>query len=111
MDWTVSSSAKPPPVAWRQRVVGALAALSCILAACSSKDDTAKLLNPDPPDKMFAAADGYLSKGQYEAAAHKFEDLDRDHPYSPEARRAIVLAAYAYYKAGKYPEAIATARR
>ena len=41
----------------------------------------------------------------------KFEDLDRDHPYSPEARRAIVMAAYAYYKAGKYPEAIASAQR
>ena len=38
-------------------------------------------------------------------AAKKFEDLDRDHPYAPEARRAIVMAAYAYYKAGKYPEA------
>src|SRR4029453_6371910 len=32
-------------------------------------------------------------------------------PYSPEARRAIVMAAYAYYKAGKYQEAIASAQR
>ena len=47
----------------------------------------------------------------YTNAAKKFEDLDRDHPYAPEARRAIVMAAFAYYKAGKYPEAIASAKR
>ena len=51
------------------------------------------------------------SRGNFEDAAKKFEDLDRDHPYSPEARRAIVMAAYAYYKAGKLPEAIASAER
>ena len=52
-----------------------------------------------------------MNNGSYNDAAKKFEDLDRDHPYAPEARRAIVMAAYAYYKAGKYPEAIASAKR
>ena len=51
-------------------------------------------------------AEALLNNGRTRTAAKKFEDLDRDHPYSPEARRAIVMAAYAYYKAGKYPEAI-----
>jgi outer membrane protein assembly factor BamD len=94
------------------RVVGLMAVgLMLVLAGCSSKTDAAKMLNPDPPDKQFAAADALLSKGRWEAAAQKFEDVDRDHPYSPEARRAIVLSAFAYYKASKYPEAIANARR
>jgi outer membrane protein assembly factor BamD len=52
-----------------------------------------------------------MNNGSYTDAAKKFEDLDRDHPYAPEARRAMVMAAYAYYKAGKYPEAVASARR
>ena len=60
---------------------------------------------------MFADADALMSKGNFEDAAKKFEDVDREHPYSPEARRAIVMAAYAYYKAGKLPEAIASAER
>jgi outer membrane protein assembly factor BamD len=90
--------------------------LSCLLAGgllvgCASSIDSAKVLNPDPPDKMYARADALLNGGNYSEAARKFEDLDRDHPYSPEARRAIVMAAYAYYKAGKYPEAVASARR
>ncbi len=68
-------------------------------------------LNPDPPGKMFATADSLLARGKYERAAKKFEALDRDHPYAPEARRAMVMAAYAYYKNGKYPEAITSAKR
>jgi outer membrane protein assembly factor BamD len=60
---------------------------------------------------MFADADALQAKGNFEDAAKKFEDVDREHPYSPEARRAIVMSAYAYYKAGKLPEAIASAER
>ena len=35
-------------------------ALSVALAGCSSKND-AKLLNPDPPDRMYAIADALLT--------------------------------------------------
>jgi outer membrane protein assembly factor BamD len=94
---------------WAPIVV--VAALSGWLSACATTTDTARALNPDPPDKMYADADSLLSRGKFEDAAKKFEDLDRDHPYAPEARRAIVMSSFAYYKAGKYPEAIATARR
>ena len=87
-------------------------AVAGLLAGCaSSSDKAAKLLNPDPPGKMYALADNYLSRGKFESAAKKFEELDRDHPYAAEARRATVMAAYAYFRAGKFPEAIATAQR
>jgi outer membrane protein assembly factor BamD len=89
----------------------ALLVAGSLLAGCSKTPENAKLLNPDPPDKMYAEADGLLNRGAYSDAARRFEDLDRDHPYAPEARRAIVMAAYAYYKAGKYPEAVASAQR
>lgn len=81
------------------------------LGACAKSNDAAKALNPDPPEKMYASADNALQRGNWQNAARRFEDLDRDHPYSPEARRAIVMAAFAYYKAGKYAEAVATAQR
>jgi outer membrane protein assembly factor BamD len=89
----------------------ALAASLALLAGCASTGDAAKALNPDPPAKMYADADALMTKGKFEDAAKKFEDVDREHPYSPEARRAIVMSAYAYYKAGKLPEAIASAER
>ncbi len=83
-----------------------------LLAGCaSSSNDITKALNPDPPGKMYAEADAFMAKGYYDEAAKRFEELDRDHPYAPEARRAMVMAAFAYYKAGKNPEAIASARR
>lgn len=81
------------------------------VGGCASSIDATSAINSDPPEKMYSQADALMSAGKFEAAASKFEELDRSHPYSPEARRAMVLAAYAYYKAGKYPEAIASAER
>jgi outer membrane protein assembly factor BamD len=92
-------------------LVLALAATTLAVGCSSTSDLAKKALNPDPPGKMYADADSLLSKGSYTDAAKRFEDLDRDHPYAPEARRAMVMAAYAYYKAGKYPEAIAAGKR
>lgn len=89
----------------------AAAVVALGVAGCASSDNITKALNPDPPTKMFAEGDALMSRGRYSEAATKFEDLDRDHPYSSEARRAMVLAAFAYLKAGKHPEAIAAARR
>jgi outer membrane protein assembly factor BamD len=102
---------------WRARTLPVpVLALVCVLAGfllagCASSNDAAKALNPDPPGKMYGDAEALLNKGEWTLAAKKYEDLDRDHPYAPEARRAIVMAAYSYYKAGKYPEAITSAQR
>lgn len=95
----------------RSIVQGLVVAAALAAAGCSSNDAAKLALNPDPPAKMYADAEKYLNSGSYSSAAKKFEDLDRDHPYSPEARRAMVMAAYAYYKAGKYPEAQAAGKR
>lgn len=89
----------------------AMGGAALALGGCASSSDATSILNADPPEKMYADADSLMNRGKFEDAARKFEDLDRSHPYSPEARRAIVLAAYAYYKAGKAPEAIASAER
>ena len=95
------------------RKVGGLVLLAAlVVGGCSSSNtDALKALNPDPPGAMYSEADALLANGRNEAAAKKFEDIDRHHPYAQEARRAMVLAAYAYYKAGKYPEAVAAAQR
>lgn len=105
------ASAKKPPRSARGLAIAFVFATITGLAGCASSDAAKKALNPDPPGKMYAEADSLLSAGRFDEAATKFEDLDRDHPYAPEARRAMVLAAWSYYKAGKSPEAIAAARR
>jgi outer membrane protein assembly factor BamD len=89
----------------------ALACLLTLSACASSAPDLTGALNPDPPSKLLADGDALMAAGKFDEAAAKFEILDREHPYSPEARRAIVLAAYAYYRGNKSPEAIASAER
>ena len=67
--------------------------------------------NNDPPDIIYGKAEGLINKGDYGEAAKEYEEVDINHPYSQEARKAIVMAAYAYYKAGKFDDAISAADR
>jgi outer membrane protein assembly factor BamD len=98
---------------------GLLVALAWPLGGCSSlwgSDNTATIENPDPPDKMYADAEGYMSAGDFLAAAKKYEDVERNYPFSndpskPYARKSLALASYAYYKAGEYDDAIAAGKR
>ena len=88
------------------------------LGGCSSfaGAETSSVENPDPPEKMFADADKLLNGGSFKDAAEKYEDLERNYPFSndpakPYARKALVLAAFAYYKAGDYDNAVAAGQR
>ena len=67
--------------------------------------------NNDPPDVIYKKAEALSDKGKFGDAARAYEEVDINHPYSQEARRAILMAAYAYYKARKYDEAIGSADR
>lgn len=106
----MAQSANAAPVKAGMAVL-VLAALSLGLAGCSSTKSAVTAINPDPPGQIYSRADDLMAKGKYEAAAQRFEDVDREHPYAPEARRALVMAAYSYYRAGKYIQAVSAARR
>lgn len=84
-----------------------------ILAGCGSLfgSDKPDLVNNDPPDVTYGKAEKLIDKGKFQDAAREYEQVDINHPYSQEARRAIVMSAYAYYKAGKYDEAVSAADR
>ena len=91
-----------------------LALLIGPLAACSGSmfgGDTGPTIETAPADVLYKDANTQLDKGSYSKAAEKFEEVDRQHPYSKEARESILMAAVAYQKAGKGPEAVAAARR
>jgi len=83
------------------------------LAGCSyfSSGDTTAAEITDPPGRIFAEGDAAMSAGKFGAAAKKFEEVDREHPYSPFARRAIVMAAFSHFKNGQYNDAIKGGRR
>jgi outer membrane protein assembly factor BamD len=93
-----------------------LVVLAVPLGACSSfpnlfgKDDAAV---PDqPPDKLYNEGVFLLDKRtDYKEAAKKFQEVERQHPYSEWARKALIMSAYANYEAHEYDEAISAARR
>ena len=91
--------------------VAALLLLALALAACSLFDKDA--IAPDEPaDKLYNEGLYFLNtKKDPKEAAKKFEEVDRQHPYSEWARKALIMSAYAYYEAGAYEDCINSARR
>ena len=52
-----------------------------------------------------------LEQGRLKEAGKKFEAVDRQHPYSEQARKSMVMDAFAQYRQGNYTEAINAAKR
>ena len=44
-------------------------------------------------------------------AVKKFEEVDRQHPYSEWARKSLIMTSYAYYQAGEYDDCVNSAKR
>jgi outer membrane protein assembly factor BamD len=74
-------------------------------------DSTPEAKEEKTAGQLFAEADALLESASYSKAAERFEEVDKQYPYSPEARRAIVMNAYANYRARMLPEAVTSARR
>ena len=54
-----------------------------------------------PADKLYNEGLYLLNnKRDFKAASKKFEEVDRQHPYSDWARKSLLMSAYAYYQAG-----------
>ncbi len=86
--------------------------LGASLGACSSlfgKDETP----PDEPADRLYNEGLYLlnQKNSPKDAVAKFEEVDRQHPYSEWARKALIMSSYAYYQAGAYDDSVTAAKR
>ena len=92
---------------------GVLILAATLVSGCGSWFGKKKDVDGDvaAPDVIYGRADTLLDKQSYGEAAKQYEDVDVNHPYSQEARRAIVMAAYSYYKAGKFDDAVNAADR
>jgi outer membrane protein assembly factor BamD len=92
--------------------VVALALLIVPLGGCSmfNKDDD--VVPDDPADRLYNEGLYLLNNKQdYKAAAKKFDEVDRQHPYSEWARKSLIMSAYAYYEAKEYDDCINAAKR
>ncbi len=60
---------------------------------------------------LYNAAKDRMDRRQYLIAAALFDEVERQHPYSPWARRAQLMSAFNYYMAQKYTESVQSSRR
>jgi outer membrane protein assembly factor BamD len=102
---------------WAARVL-AVTLLAPLLIGCDTLSSISNLWGSK--DEQFdAPADKLYNEGLYllndkrdlKTAAKRFEEVDRQHPYSDWARRSLIMSAYTYYQAGMYEESIGAARR
>jgi outer membrane protein assembly factor BamD len=102
----------------RLRLLASLAMLAIPLSGCGTgalwdkflaKDDT---FVDEPADKLYNEGLYLMNqKNDPKAASKKFEEVDRQHPYSDWARKSLLMSAYAFYNAGDYDSCIGAATR
>src|SRR5690349_8857546 len=93
--------------------IAAASLIPLALAACatpgSKKGDTAYVARD--VETLYTAAKDRLDRGEPKLAAALFDEVERQHPYSPWARRAQLMSAFSYYAAQDYNKSIEAARR
>jgi outer membrane protein assembly factor BamD len=100
------------------RLAAGLLVLAVPMGGCSAgslwdkftqKDDT---FVEEPPDKLYNEGLYLMNQRKdAKAASKKFEEVDRQHPYSDWARKSLLMSAYSFYQAGDYDSCIGAATR
>ena len=91
--------------------VGLAAGIALAAAACaggnSRQTDLAYI--EQPVETIYNEALRSLDRNLWAVSALQFDEVQRQHPYSPWAQRAMLMAAYARYRARDYEKAISSA--
>ena len=102
-------------VGFCRRALSRLLAISLVagaLGACSLFGDKDAVAPDEPAEKLYNEGVFLLNeRKEIKDAAKKFEEVERQHPYSEWARKSLIMAAYSYYASAQYEEAITSAQR
>ena len=100
------------------RLAAGLIVLATPLSGCgtgaiwdkfAAKDET---FVDEPADKLYNEGLFLMNQNNDpKAASKKFEEVDRQHPYSDWARKSLLMSAYAFYQSGDYDSCIGAATR
>jgi outer membrane protein assembly factor BamD len=60
----------------------------------------------EPVGDLYNSAIDLMEEGKYRTSTKKFDEVERQHPYSVWATKAQLMSAYSYYQANRYDEAI-----
>ena len=76
------------------------------VSACGSDDKDSERYVERPVQQLYNEAVDALRNEQYARAAERFDDVERQHPYSVWAVKASLMAAFSHYQATDYEEAV-----
>jgi outer membrane protein assembly factor BamD len=92
----------------------AAVAAPIVLAGCNAEKDlnvSTFVEQTEPADVLYNQGLANLNAGRMNEAIAKFEAVDRQHPYSEFARRALLMSTFANYRQGKFTDAVSNGRR
>jgi outer membrane protein assembly factor BamD len=97
-------------------VTAALGLAGCDTISSLNPFDTAsrykqELLPEVAPDTLYNQGLARLQSGDTAGAAKAFSDIDRQAAFSPQAKRGLIMTAFAHYEGKRYDEAITASRR
>lgn len=98
---------------WHSIAPAFSAALLAIgLSACASGPAQDKdQYQEEPVAQLYNRGMDKLDRRSWSDAVKAFEEVERQHPYSTWARRAMLMTAFAQYQSNNYDEAIEAAQR
>ncbi len=91
-----------------------LAGTGTFLASCETDQDIdiSKIgMETDPPEVLYNQGLANFKAGNSTEAQRKFDAIDRQHPFTDWARKALVMSTFIKYRSGDYSEAITTGSR
>jgi len=105
----MSLKKRPFPVRAASLSMFALAAV--MFAGCAKDDQQAAIYVERPIETIYNDAWRQVNQRNWLEAGRQFDEVERQHPYSIWARRAILMSAYCYYAGNRFAEAIEASDR
>ena len=96
----------PPLKASLAAAIALMAVSAC--ASNSRQEDLAYIERP--VETIYNEAVYSLNRNMWAVSAAQFDEVQRQHPYSPWAQRAMLMSAYARYRARNFEKAVSSAQ-
>src|SRR5690606_38743968 len=97
-------------------IIAAVVSAGIVLSGCNlfgrGDRDEELLATPErPAGELYNEGLAYMEQGKLRNAIESFEEVDRQHPYTDYARKALIMSAFANFRRGEYEDAVTSAQR
>jgi len=84
----------------------AVALVSIVLTGCASAPDELERIEDRSPQARYTEAKDLVNNGLYSRAINILTDLETRYPFGPLSRQVQIDLIFAFYKSGRYDEAL-----